>query len=859
MIGIRTTAFLFATLAFVQLFGQRQTKIGIQLQVYLATAEPGTNVDLFLEGDAAQVTRSVLGLHGLPKMATATWLSATLPVEAVPALDNDPAIRSISFSLSKGRALNDSMRVKAHVDEAHQGLAPLPQAYQGEGVLMGIIDTGLDFRHPDFKDSLGNTRVLHYWDQNMPFNAALTPAEYGYGQQWDSTAINVGNCPVNDLAGYGHGTTVGGTAAGNNLGNGHCAGVAPKSDLIVVANDMDHVNWTASIVDAVKYITDIASSLGRPVAINLSLGAYYGSHDGLDPAALMIDQMLTEENGRVLVCAAGNSGSLPPYHLRHEVGADTTFTWFNYNPNSALGIGAMYFDLWADTADFSQVHYSVGADRISPSLQFRGAIPYRQVSGTIGQITMDTLWSVSGNKLGVVHTYAEYRGGQVHMEVYIPQADSTTQNRYRFSTTGSGRFDAWSIDVFGTSKMVVDIPDSASFPAIVNYVLPDSTMQVVDSWACSPNVITVGNYYNQQHYIDVSGTPRDFDDPTGDLSNGSSHGPTRTGLLKPDLASPGDATFSAGPLVIVQTYLINGVDKLIDSLHMRNGGTSIASPSVAGTAALLLEKCPYASNLMVLNAINAAAFGDTFAINLPNNGWGHGKLNTFQALVGTNFNVPVSGPYSACSGDSTKLLGPDFMFDYAWTNEDHDSGTWAQPGDTLQLTVHNTSGCFGRSDTIIITENPLPVATITAVGLELTSTEAAEYQWFLENSPIPGAEGQSLIADENGNYYVRVTDSLGCSANSDTVLVFSVGVGDQVAQGPSVWPVPVSEMLNVRGLGEGHGSPAYQIVDARGRTVQFGVLNSGAPQIAVGKLAPGVYLLRWPNTAALTGLRFVKD
>lgn len=859
MTKIRTAAFLCAGLAFAQLFGQGPTKLGIQLQAWLATAEPGSTVDLFLEGDAEQVTRSVLGLHGLPKMATANWVSATLPVEAVRSLDHDPAIRSISFSLSKGRALNDSMRVKAYVNEAHSGLAPLPQAYQGEGVLMGIIDTGLDFRHPDFMDSLGNTRVLHYWDQNMPFNAALTPSAYGYGQEWDSTAINAGNCPVNDLTGYGHGTTVGGTAAGNGLGNGHCAGVAPKADLIVVANDMDHVNWSASVVDAVKYIIDIATDLGRPVAINLSLGDYYGSHDGLDPAALMIDQMLTEEPGRVLVCAAGNSGTLPPYHLRHEVGADTAFTWFTYNPNSVLGIGAMYFDLWADSADFSQVHYSVGADRISPFIQFRGSIPYRQVAGTIGQLVVDTLWSLNGNKLGVVHTYAEYRGGQVHMEVYIPQADSTIQNRYRFSTTGSGRFDAWSLDLFGTSKMVADIPDSAAFPDIVHYVLPDSAQSIVDAWACSPNVITVGNYFNQQHYIDVSGTPRDFTGISGALSPTSSRGPTRAGEVKPDLASPGDATFSPGPLVILQAYLVNGADKLIDSLHMRNGGTSIASPSVAGAAALLLEKCPNASNITVLNAINGSAYGDDFATDLPNNRWGHGKLNTFQALVATNFNVPVTGPYSVCANDSTILSGPGFMYSYDWSNSGTDMSTSALPGDTLQLVVHNTDGCIGRSDTIIISATPLPVATLTANGPELSSTEATTYQWYFENAPVTGAEGQFHTAEQNGNYYVQVTDSLGCSANSDTVLVFSVGLDEPVVLQPSAWPLPVTDVLNVRGLGDLNGTFAYEVMDARGRMVLRGMLNCGDGVIRVGVLQPGVYLLRWPGANDVRSMRFVKN
>lgn len=852
------TTLLATILAASSALAQERTKLNLQLQAWLSTAQPGGTVDLFLEGQADAVTRSVLRIHGLPKFATAGWVSATVPVDAVRSLDLDPAVRSISFSLAEGRALNDSMRVKAHVNEAHLGLAPLPAAYQGEGVLVGIIDTGLDFRHPDFKDSSGNTRVLRYWDQNLPVDPTLTPAEFGYGQAWDSAAINVGNCPANDVVGYGHGTTVGGTAAGNGSGNGHCTGVAPKADLIVVANDMDRPNWTASIVDAVKYITDIATGLGRPVAINISLGDYYGSHDGLDPAALMIDQMLAEEPGRVLVCAGGNSGALPPYHLRHEPGTDTLFSWFDHKSNSVLGVGAMYFDLWADTADLRQLHYSVGADKIGAVPVFRGAIPYRQVAGTIGQVVKDTLFSLSGNKLGVVHTYAEVRGGQVHMEVYIPQPDSTDQYHYRFSSTGPGRFDAWSSDLFGTSKIVTAIPDVATFPAIARYVLPDSSMSIVDSWACSPNVITVANYNNELHYVDMSGVPRDYPGSEGDLSATSSHGPTRTGTMKPDIASPGDVTFSAGPMAILEAYYNIGVDKLIDSLHMRNGGTSIASPSVAGTAALLLEKCPRATHLMVRDALHASAFADGYTGSLPNTRFGYGKLNTFDALVHTNFSVPLIGELSICSGDSGKLFGPDFMFDYAWSTGTHAMSEWVHGGDTIQLTVHDPAGCIGISDTVTIAEIPLPMATISVEGMELTSTDASTYQWYFEGEAIPGANGQTWAATANGHYFVHVRDSSGCYANSDTVLVLTVDIGERDGTELSAWPVPVVDRLHIQGLPSATGPWAYAIVDVNGRTVQQGWIDTDArPVITVAELPGGAYLLRCP--AVQRSIRFIKQ
>ncbi|MEO7081441.1 MAG: S8 family serine peptidase [Flavobacteriales bacterium] len=840
-------------------FAQGPSKVGFQLQAWLATAEPTAQVDLFLGGDAPDVSRVVLAQGGTVKMAITGWVQASLPVSRVKELDHEPAIQSIVFDLSKGHTMNDSMRVKAHVDEAHEGLYPLPSAYRGEGVLVGIIDTGLELQHPDFQDSLGRTRVLRYWDQNLPYDPWLTPSGYTYGQAWDSTAINAGECPaVDPLNQYGHGSTVAATAAANNNGNGHFEGVAPKANLIIVANDLSHNNWNSSVVDAVRYIIEQAAMLDRPVAINLSLGSYYGSHDGLDPAARMIDQLLTDQPGRVLVCAAGNSGSLPPYHLRTTVTADTNFTWFAYNANSVMNLGAVYFDLWADTAEFRQVRYSIGADKRIGGYSFRGQIPFRDIQGTLGQIVMDTLWSVDGNKLGRVFTQAQLRGGQYHMEVYIPQPDSAAQLYYRFITTGSGLFDVWSTDIFGTSKIITAIPDSADFPDIARYVLPDNEQSMVDSWACSPQVITVANYNNQQQYVDVSGVPRNVGNITGYISPTSSRGPSRLGLMKPDVAAPGDVTFGAGPLAILQAFLINDPAKLIDSLHMRNGGTSIASPVVAGTAALLLEKCPRATNITIRDAILGTAFSDTATGTVPNVSFGYGKVNAFAALVATNVDVPLTQQQPLCEGDSVMVSSPDFMYRYWWNTGVQQRDVWTT-GDTLFLTVETTEGCLGTSDTLIVVSNPLPLATITTDGLTLESTSAASYQWYQDSLLIPGAENQQYEVEENGHYFVHITDSAGCSANSDTIFIFSVGLAEQLPTQLQLWPVPVADLLNLRGMDPAAGELAYEIVDVSGRSVQHGVINGSTAVISVAGLGAGMYLLTLSGMPSATGLRFIKE
>lgn len=838
---------------------QERTKLGFQLQSWLQGAGPDQRVDLFLAGQEHRVSRVVRSLGGEVKMATPGWVQASLPAAQVEALNGQAEVEYIDFNLYPGHALNDSMRVLARVNEVHQGQAPLPAAYTGKGVLVGIIDTGIELQHPDFQDSLGRTRVLRYWDQNLDSDPLLSPYGFEYGQAWDSAAINAGECPAVDMPGqYGHGSTVAATAAANANGNGTNAGVAPEADLIVVTNLLGAPNWKTTVVDAVRYITEQAAQMNRPVAINLSLGTYMGSHDGLDGAARLIENILGQQPGRVLVCAAGNSGNFPPYHLHTEVGNDTTFTWFKYNANSVLNMGAVYFELWADTADFNNVQYSVGADRHDGGYGFRGRIPFRQIQGTLGQIVRDTLWSIDGDKLGTVFTQAQLRGGQYRLEVYIPQPDSTDQLYYRFMTTGQGRFDVWSSGLMGTSAMVVDVPDTGEYAAMAHYVAPDKAQSIVDSWACSPQVITVGNYNNRQQYVAVNGVDQDLGGVTGEISVNSSRGPSRTGLVKPDLAAPGDVTFGAGPLDFMQLLLASEPQKMIDSLHMRNGGTSIAAPVVAGTAALMLEKCPRSSHIAIRDALISSAFADDFTQEVPNPRFGHGKVDAFSALNETNVEVPLTTWGALCEGDSVMVSGPDFMFRYLWNTGHAQRDIWT-PGDTLVLEVENVQGCSGRSDTLVLVPNPLPTPTITEYGHILVCSPSVAYQWYFEGAPIEGANAFMYEAQENGHYSVQVTDEMGCSAFSDSVHVFSVGMPTGALTGLQLSPVPTQAQLVVEGLPPTPGEVKYTVLDAQGRPVQRGVLGRNGHTVDVRGLSSGAYFLRIANAGGMQTLRFLKE
>lgn len=846
-----------------------QQKLGLALRSYVEDHKGrGETIDLVVRGNAVPVARAVQELGGRVKMSMRGIVSARVPVDAVAALSGRACVQGFEFDLGPGIALNDSARVKSRIDLVQAGTAPLPMPYDGEGVLIGIIDTGSDFRHPDFKLPDGRTRVLKYWDHYLTFDAVLTPPEYGYGREYDSTMINAGLCPATDHQ-FGHGTTVMGAAASNGNATGHYIGAAPKSDLIVVSSKLTLPNWRATIADAVKYILDEAAALGRPVSINCSLGSYTGSHDGQDAIALLIDSMLTAQRGRILTCAGGNSGQFPLYHLRTDVGSDTSFTWFQYETSILGGNLGVYFDLWADSADFANVHFAVGADRVTPSLQFRGSTPFRTV--LFDTLLTDTLWSLDGNRIGVVNYEATMRGDQVHMETYLLQPDSNSY-LFRFMTTGSGAFDVWSMASFLTSDMVPAsaLPAPVDFPDIVHYVAPDNQKIIVDSWACSSNVITVANYFNETSYVAandslvvVAGGVEGAITPT------SSPGPTRDGRVKPDLGAPGDLTLSAAPPDLITSFLATQPYKLsADSMHLRNGGTSMASPVVAGAVALYLQKCPYATPAQAIAVFTGTAASDAFTGALPNSSFGHGKLDAFNALTSTNFtydpNLAVFGPLTFCPGDSVLVEADPTFESYFWS----DGGTFDPPqigtanaAGPLSVIMVNAQGCPAYSDTVIFDVYPAPaVPIITPNGPTLESSPAASYQWYFEGGPIAGATGQTHDPALNGAYSVEITDANGCTAMSDTLVFLNVGViGTERADGFACWPSPASDRLNVT-LPVTMTSEVvhYRVSDGRGSVVLSGTAAAEHMfTLDITTLAAGTYALRVDQGAQHGQLTFL--
>jgi subtilisin family serine protease len=707
------------------------TKI-FSLILFLAIASTsfsqGLGLDKALREQADQVmpfslnntpeNRALLNIEDVYiKLETENYLFVSVTPNWLKSQIDAGKLKDFYLSYAPPSLMNDTARAHHFVDGVHAGAGGLPTGYTGKGVIMGVVDTGLDFNHPDFRDSNDNSRVLYYWDHEIT-NGNNPPQPYNYGQEW--TAADIANGSVTSNLNQAHGSTVAGSAAGNGRANGTNTGMAPDADIIVIQTNFNLPNWTNSILDACDYVFKKADALGMPAVVNLSLGSYWGSHDGNDPAAQGIEALLDAKTGRIVVCAAGNSGNWGAYHVKGIASADTTFTWLKNNPSGSQGANTILFDVWMDALTAQTMKFGFGADKITNGYSFRGQSRHHAMLEDIAgpQPFRDTIYNSAGQQIARVETYRGYEGSNFNL-ISVIRVDSTNYN-FRFMTSGSGTYDLWSGTQVGGNQLETNIPTAIEMPEIIHYQTPDTLSTLVSSWNCSPKVISVGNFRNRAGHIDKNYNAYGYDYPVGKLAKSSSKGPTRQGSMKPDVAAAGEVALSAGPLSLLNNPASNSA---IDSSgwHVRNGGTSMASPIVAGIAALYLERCSKGTYSSFKNLLTSTAYADSWTGTLPNYGFGFGKAHALDLMTAITIEpkpsitqdddmlTSSSAPNYQWLEDLTELPGQTTQFlNITPPNSDYQVYTVSNDGCVSTSDVHSSN--LGLKETnehgVILVPNP---------------------------------------------------------------------------------------------------------------------------------------------------------
>ena len=467
-------------------------------------------------------------------------------------------------------------------------------ALTGRGVLMGFVDTGIDYTNPLFRYEDGSSRIVRIWDQTI--EDGTPPAGIYYGADYNQDTINRALASENPYEivpsrdTNGHGTFLASVAAGGVDTESDFVGAAPEAQIAVVklkeaksylrefffVKEGEPAYQENDIMLAVAYLNGLANVLNLPLVLCIGIGSSNGSRSGNSNLSMYLNDIAARRKRSVVVATGNEAGVRHHYRGQFTEGMEYEDVEINVSEN----VDGFFVELWAGAPELFEVSV------ISPTGEQMPRVPAREGTSSVYDFIFER------STVSVDYRIEAKRTGS--LLVYL-----------RFVRPRSG---IWKIRVFpesvteGVYNMWLPLEQFTTGDVFFLRSNPDTTITIPSS---APLVISVGAYNtaNQSIYPD------------------SGRGNSPSGRLKPDFVAPG-----------VNVYGVNARGD-----YVRQTGTSVAAAITAGAVAQVLQWAvvdrnnPTISNAGIKNMLirgTGKPTGNTY----PNTQWGYGTLDVYRSF-----------------------------------------------------------------------------------------------------------------------------------------------------------------------------------------------------------------------------------
>lgn len=545
---------------------------------------------------------------------------------------------------------NDLARRDSKADQlagaAAAAAAGLPKAYTGSGVVLGIIDKGIDFNHAAFRNADGSTRIK---------KACIFTSNTGDYVFYNPESIQNLTADTGDGS---HGTHVTAIAAGTDVGNG-LQGVAPQVDLVLCGLG-DYIS-DSNIAGCIDIIFKYADEVGKPAVVSISIGSVIGLHDGSYNVPYAVSELTskgTKPGRAVLLCmmnSAANWQSVVKSGTTKTVLGSATYPTTDF-PNMPVAYSAQYSFYASDYKDFDiqlkVVDVTTGA--VSEVGNHVLDAKTKAVRSGFGLVKDDNVQTAQKGVTAVGYSL-DCLSAPIMMD----------EEKYRLciiATASDGQTVRMMCDGDLYSEPCFDAPSDGGYDFVANGWTKGNGDFAFSTYVCDDAVISVGSYLTRTDWTDYFGSPEKYLKSTltgkvqqlGEISDFSSYGIDDNGKQYPTILAPGQGIISAASSYDTQLFANgqpntankDGIVTLYQSAdkHDRKNwyhveqGTSMACPHAAGIVALWMQAKPTLTVKEIKDIMKATCVNDTWttsAANIPSGNKiqaGYGKIDALAGL-----------------------------------------------------------------------------------------------------------------------------------------------------------------------------------------------------------------------------------